>query len=564
MQPTTMKNYLLLLSAFVLLAVGCQTPSDDTTIETGEISILNVSLEQTRVSLGAKGENGIYPVYWSEGDKIVVNGILSDVAEIDAANRATAQFAFSATQLSYPYHVTYPYCASTTAENAIVEFPTEQSYAEGTFSAKSAPMCGYAAKNGDGVVLNHLASILHFSIKASTVGVVLDKVVVVSTTGAKLSGEFAVDCKTVTITATEGCKNVVRYSLPENFALSTTNPSDLFIALPAVDVGTCRIEFITTSGAKMEAKWTPKEPLSKGVVREFAPITYKQGIFGELDGFESYDDTIILPSSYQKYAKADEIKIMSFNVRTKTTETDATNNWDNRKEACVAVIKDHQPTVIGFQEAKYSTQWVYLKEQLAADYEGYGVNRDTGKESGTGETMGILYNKNVIEKIDGGTFWLSETPDVPSKGFGASYSRNATWGIFKHKPSGVTFYYINTHLDHQVANAQIEGMKLISQHFEAKKDIYPLFLTGDLNIKSNNVALDILESYMYNAREVAPSTLTDYYTTYNGYVTNKSSIIDHIYCSDYLNVVEYHTINEDYGVPFVSDHYPIYAIIKLK
>jgi endonuclease/exonuclease/phosphatase family metal-dependent hydrolase len=255
---------------------------------------------------------------------------------------------------------------------------------------------------------------------------------------------------------------------------------------------------------------------------------------------------------------------MSFNVRTKTTETDPANNWDNRKAACVALIKDQQPSIIGFQEAKYSTQWVYLKEQLAADYEGYGVNRDTGKESGTGETMGILYNKNVIEKIDGGTFWLSETPDVPSKGFGANYSRNATWGIFKHKPSGVTFYYINTHLDHQVANAQIEGMKLIAQDFESKRDSYPLFLTGDLNIKSNNVALDAIEGFMYNAREVAPTNLTDYDTTYNGYVTTKNSIIDHVYCSNYLKVVEYHTINDDYGVPFVSDHYPIYAIIKLK
>lgn len=562
MQPTTMKNFLLLLFAFALLAVGCQNPSDDTTIQTGETSILSVSLEQTRVSLGAKGDDGIYPVYWSAGDKIVVNGILSDVAEIDAVNKASAKFTFSESVISHPYHITYPYCTSTTADKSVVEFVAEQTYSENALT--SVPMCGYIANSGDGVVLNHLAAILHFPVKASTEGVVLDKVVVTSTSGAKLSGKFEVDCQTATTSAMEGCGSVVTYYLPDNFTLSTTTASDLFIVLPAVEVGACIVEFVETSGEKMVKDWTPSKPLSKGVVREFAPITYKQGIFGELDGFESYDDTIILPSRFQKYAKADELKIMSFNVRLKTTETDETNNWDNRKAACIALIKDQQPNIIGFQEAKYSTQWVYLKEQLAADYEGYGVNRDTGKESGTGETMGILYNKNVIEKIDGGTFWLSETPDTPSKGFGANYSRNATWGIFKHKPSGVTFYYINTHLDHQVANAQIEGMKLIAQDFQAKKDSYPLFLTGDLNIKSNNVALDAIEGFMYNAREVAPTNLTDYDTTYNGYVTTKNSIIDHVYCSNYLKVVEYHTINDYYGVPFVSDHYPIYAIIKLK
>ena len=267
---------------------------------------------------------------------------------------------------------------------------------------------------------------------------------------------------------------------------------------------------------------------------------------------------------YQKYAGNDEIKIMSFNVRTKTSESDPANNWDNRKEACVLLVKDQRPSVIGYQEAQYTLQWAYLKEQLADKYESYGVNRDDGTESGKGEVMGIMYDRNVIEKIDGGTFWLSETPDVPSKGFGASYSRNATWGLFKHIPSGKIFYYINTHLDHKVANAQIEGMKLISQHFEEYKGTYPLFLTGDLNITADNVAIDPIESYMYNARNAAPSSYSDFDNTYNGWKVGGKNIIDHIYCSNNLRVVEYHTIDDDYGVPFVSDHYPIYAIVKLK
>ena len=558
-----MKNFIHLFALLSFILVGCQTDTlSDAALGAGDANVLNVSLGQTRVSLGAKGSDGIYPLYWSEGDKIVVNGIQSAEAQIDAANKASAKFSFAESTLSYPYNITYPYCVSTTAEKAVVEFPAKQIYTEGTFSANSVPMCSYVENAGKGIVLDYLATILHFTVKTDAEGVVLDRVVITSTSGAKLSGEFEVNCQSATITATDNSESVVTYELPDNFTLSTTTPSDLFVSLPAVAVGVCKVEFVETSGEKMVASWAPDGSLPKGVVREFAPITYKVGVFGELQGFDSEEDVFEEP--YKKYAENDEIKIMSFNVRTKTTETDPANNWDNRKAACIALIKDQQPSIIGFQEAKYSTQWVYLKEQLAADYEGYGVNRDTGKESGTGETMGILYNKNVIEKIDGGTFWLSETPDTPSKGFGANYSRNATWGIFKHKPSGVTFYYINTHLDHQVANAQIEGMKLISQHFEKYRGVYPLFLTGDLNIKANNVALDVIESYMYNAREAAPASSTDFNTTYNGYVKNKNSIIDHIYCNREQYVVRYHTINEDYGVNFVSDHYPIYAIIKLK
>ena len=258
-------------------------------------------------------------------------------------------------------------------------------------------------------------------------------------------------------------------------------------------------------------------------------------------------------------AQSSELKVMSYNIRLATPK-DGTNAWMYRCGATLEMIEDQKPDVIGVQEAL--ADQVRFVDEFTTNYDYVGVGRTDGKSKG--EHMAIYWNKKTVKMLKWGTFWLSETPDTPSKGFGANYSRNATWGIFKHKPSGVTFYYINTHLDHQVANAQIEGMKLISQHFEKYRGVYPLFLTGDLNIKANNVALDVIESYMYNAREAAPASSTDFNTTYNGYVKNKDSIIDHIYCNREQYVVRYHTINEDYGVNFVSDHYPIYAIIKLK
>lgn len=270
-------------------------------------------------------------------------------------------------------------------------------------------------------------------------------------------------------------------------------------------------------------------------------------------------------SKYQKYAKENEIKIMSFNVRTSAMDKNTTNHWDNRKDACIALIKDHRPSIIGLQEAVYSAQWVWIKEQLQDDYDGYGVNRQTGKESGSGECPGILYDKSVIKKIEVGTFWLSETPDTPSKGWDANYYRTATWGLFEHIPTGKQFFFINTHLDHESKTAQIEGMKLISKKFEEYKGKMPLFLTGDLNIDSYHEALDAIKSYMNNARNRA--NRTDSYGTTNSFESDsKSKKIDHIYYNKELkNPVEYCTIRDPYNdVKFVSDHYPIYAIIKLQ
>lgn len=272
-------------------------------------------------------------------------------------------------------------------------------------------------------------------------------------------------------------------------------------------------------------------------------------------------------SKYQKYAKENEIKIMSFNVRTSAMDKDTPNHWDNRKEACIALIKDQKPTIIGFQEAVYSAQWVWIKDQLKSEgYDGYGVNRQTGKESGSGECPGILYDKSVIKKIEVGTFWLSETPDTPSKGWDARYYRTATWGLFEHLPTGKQFFYINTHLDHESVTAQVEGMKLIANKFkEYQKEVDALFLTGDLNIEASDKAIDAIKDFMRNARTYA--NRTDSFGTTNSFESEtKKAKIDHIYYSKEMkNPVEYYTIRDVYnGVKFVSDHYPIYTIIRLK
>ena len=170
---------------------------------------------------------------------------------------------------------------------------------------------------------------------------------------------------------------------------------------------------------------------------------------------DSGDGTPTPPApKFQKYAKSNEIKIMSFNIRTSGMDEGTANHWDNRKEACVALIKDHMPDIMGVQEATYTDQWVWLKNQLkSAGYDGYGINRMTGKESGSGEVSGILYNTNVVRKKEAGTFWLSETPDKPSKGWDAENYRTAAWGLFEHIPTGKEFFFVNTHLDHKSTTA---------------------------------------------------------------------------------------------------------------
>jgi endonuclease/exonuclease/phosphatase family metal-dependent hydrolase len=210
------------------------------------------------------------------------------------------------------------------------------------------------------------------------------------------------------------------------------------------------------------------------------------------------DTTVIHVDSLQKYPKSGEIKILSFNVRQATNEQVASNNWDFRKVACVDMIEDQKPTVIGLQEAVYSSQWTYLKEQLDSDYDGYGVGRDDGATSG--ETMGILWKKSDVEKLKTGTFWLSDSPDTPSKGWGGQYNRCVTWGLFKIKATGQIFVYMNTHLELSESVRSKEMALIIKKFAELNTDHYPQFFSADCNATSGDTIFNHFKNTMASAR----------------------------------------------------------------
>ena len=226
---------------------------------------------QTRTSLG--NEIGdIYPVYWSKNDKIGVNAIPSEEIVINENNPSIATFILSETP-EFPRNITYPYCTSSSIEQAIVVFPTEQQYTEGSFSEGSAPMYGYA-EQGNEVPLKHLATIFQFPIKAKVEGVTLSQVVVTADTA--IAGEFTVDCKSGEITPTDTATKSITYTLPTDFSLSVSAEKIFHISLPATNISHCKVEFVEASGKKMTATWQPKGPISAGIVREFEVITYNE------------------------------------------------------------------------------------------------------------------------------------------------------------------------------------------------------------------------------------------------------------------------------------------------
>ena len=96
---------------------------------------------------------------------------------------------------------------------------------------------------------------------------------------------------------------------------------------------------------------------------------------------------------------------------------------------------------------------------------------------------------------------------------------------------------------------------------ELNPDNVPVFLSGDFNSTTDDPIFDPLKASLKDAREV--SAISDKNITYNGFGTVTDSpntrqewVIDHIFFSG-VNPMAFRVLNGNYGVPFISDHYPI-------
>ena len=247
---------------------------------------------------------------------------------------------------------------------------------------------------------------------------------------------------------------------------------------------------------------------------------------------------------------------MSYNVRYGSAE-DGDNSWENRRPATIAMINDQLPDVFGVQEAE-TDQLAYMTDNCT-DYSVVGVGRDDGKSGG--EHMSVFWNTQTMKLLDWGTFWLSDTPDVPSGTWGSGTKRSTTWTLMQHKASGRKIYFVNTHLHHRVNEyeAQKKGLELIKEKIaQMNTSGYPVVLTGDFNIHPDNTALDVLDGTMLSARETAQ--MTSNINTYNAFKSTGGEILDYIYYSDFSSCAMFQTITKTYlDIPYISDHYPITA-----
>ncbi|MCC8035090.1 MAG: endonuclease/exonuclease/phosphatase family protein [Rikenellaceae bacterium] len=253
-----------------------------------------------------------------------------------------------------------------------------------------------------------------------------------------------------------------------------------------------------------------------------------------------------------KKGPADTFKVVSCNIRYDNVH-DGENRWELRREAMVEMLCTERCDLVGMQEV-LAGQYDFLRENM----EGYGfagVGRDDGLRGG--EMMAIAYRKERFDKLEEGHFWLSETPEEVSLGWDGACNRMVSWLRLEDKTAGREIYFFNTHLDHQGTAARTEGASLVASKIKAITRGAPFVLTGDFNAPPDDPVLEGLRASFPSARDRAPET--DSRDTFNGFGMYQGSVIDHIYYGGLVPTL-FRTLDGDYGVRYISDHYPVEAV----
>ena len=250
------------------------------------------------------------------------------------------------------------------------------------------------------------------------------------------------------------------------------------------------------------------------------------------------------------------VRWATFNMRL-DTPADSLNNWKYRKERVAQYIQNMKLDVVGTQEV-LQNQFNDLKS-LLPDFEGVGVARDDGKE--TGEYSAVFYRKSVFDALDSGTFWLAENPDsVGMMGWDAVCVRVATWAKLQHKATGKIVMAVNTHFDHVGKVARRESALLIIRKIKEIVGDRPAVLTGDFNVTDQSEAYNTIvsnEFVLLDAHKVAEKVGGVSYTfhDFDRREMEKRSKIDFVFVTPQIKVLQ-SEVTQEVKEALLSDHNP--------
>jgi endonuclease/exonuclease/phosphatase family metal-dependent hydrolase len=262
---------------------------------------------------------------------------------------------------------------------------------------------------------------------------------------------------------------------------------------------------------------------------------------------------------------------MTLNIR-RDRGDDGINNWEHRRDLVAALLRRHQPDVIGFQEVLMHQ--LRDLESMLPGYEWSGVARDDGREAGE---FAPVFHRGLVPRRQG-TFWFSDTPDVPSRTW-PGMTRICTWVEFGDDDPFAVF---NVHLEYEFESTQMKSVELLRRRMTSYPPDFPLLLAGDFNFNPGTPSYHALsefvrDSYAPRTRSnggaagpgtpaAPPDTTVRNPATCHDFTGRTQALetgagrIDYIWHRGTVQVSDFRIVTDGSDVPsgvFLSDHWPV-------
>ncbi|TGE10352.1 endonuclease/exonuclease/phosphatase family protein [Hymenobacter fodinae] len=258
---------------------------------------------------------------------------------------------------------------------------------------------------------------------------------------------------------------------------------------------------------------------------------------------------------------AQPLRVATYNLRLNVA-SDGVNAWPNRKEMVKNLVRYHDFDVFGTQEG-FRGQLNDVAE--LSEYAFVGHGRDDGKEAG--EHSAIFYKKNRLKMLQTGDFWLSQTPDKPSKGWDATCcNRICTWAKFQDLKTKQEFYFFSAHFDHEGVEARRQSGKLMVQKMQEIAKNAPVICVGDFNSTPDTEQIKTIGSVLQNAYQATKQPPYGPVGTFTGFKLDAplQDRIDHIFVSKQFDVLNYAVLTDSIRGLYPSDHFPVLVTLVLK
>lgn len=264
----------ILAAVGLIGAIAC---SNELEYQNDGRTVLTLELPGTTKTVLGDAQEGVRPVLWCKGDKISVNGVVSDPLDVEG-NVLKADFVLSE-QVSAPYEIIYP--AGMVKDAATITLPAEQNYAAGdNIVSGSMPMAGYSTT--ESVMMKQVCGILGIRLKMGTEANLIRYVEVAALGCEPVCGDFTVDYQNGTLSSEAKDANVIRMEVQKTFPAGSVNTFNVILPAGVYSAG-FQVKVVDENGQAMVRSIKGSRELEAGKLMlmpelEFVPNSEDKGV----------------------------------------------------------------------------------------------------------------------------------------------------------------------------------------------------------------------------------------------------------------------------------------------